>query len=208
MIRRIEKLSKLEKRVYRKKKFIKGFTPLEKAAEFNQRSLPYKADGGIKPLPAYTVRGRSSLTGFTLIEIIIVTAIIALLATIAIANLLRSMLMANEASAQASLRTISSALESYRAANGSYSGATFNVLAIATPAYLDSVLGSGSKHGYNFSLTVEADNQSYVCTGVPESQNISGSRSFCVSDDGVIRIQAAGGAIANYAACLALSPTQ
>lgn len=162
-------MSKLEKRVYRKKKFIKGFT---------------------------------------LIEIIIVTAIIALLATIAIASLLRSKLMSNEASAQGSLRTISSALESYRAANGSYSSATFNVLASATPAYLDSVLGSGTKHGYNFSLTVEADEQSYFCTGVPENQDITGSRSFCVSDDGVIRIQAGGGAIANYAACLALSPTQ
>ncbi len=41
------------------------FTPLEKAAEFIRRSLPYKADGGLMPPSAYTVRERSSLTGFT-----------------------------------------------------------------------------------------------------------------------------------------------
>ncbi len=49
--------------------FMISFTPLEKAAEFIQRSLPYKADGGLMPPSAYTVRERSSLTGFTAIVI-------------------------------------------------------------------------------------------------------------------------------------------
>ncbi len=45
---------------------LSSFTPLEKAAEFIRRSLPYKADGGLMPPSAYTVRERSSLTGFTI----------------------------------------------------------------------------------------------------------------------------------------------
>jgi prepilin-type N-terminal cleavage/methylation domain-containing protein len=146
--------------------------------------------------------------GFTLMEIMIVSAIIALLASIAIANLLRARLMANETSAQTSLRTISSSMEGYRAANGSYAGATLIGLANATPAYLDSVLGGGAKQGYTFTLTVEASDQSYVCTGIADTPNFTGFRSFCISDDGVIRVQTAGGAIADRAACLALNPTQ
>lgn len=47
----------------------KVFTPLEKATDFNRWSLPIKADGGIKPPSAQTVRGRSSLTGFTFLAI-------------------------------------------------------------------------------------------------------------------------------------------
>ncbi len=43
----------------------KKFTPLEKAADFNRRSLPLEANGGLKPLLAQTVGERSSLTGFT-----------------------------------------------------------------------------------------------------------------------------------------------
>ena len=59
--------------------------------------------------------------GFTLVEIMIVVAIIALLAAIAIPNLLRARLTANESAAQATLRTISTALETYAAAhNGAY----------------------------------------------------------------------------------------
>jgi len=43
------------------------FTPLEKATDEVGGRIPYKADGGLMPLSAQTVRGRSSLTGFTLI---------------------------------------------------------------------------------------------------------------------------------------------
>ena len=50
------------------------FTPLEKAADFNRRSVPLKADGGIQPPSAQTVREQSSLTGFTQEEPPIVTA--------------------------------------------------------------------------------------------------------------------------------------
>lgn len=145
--------------------------------------------------------------GFTLVEIMIVVAIIALLAAIAVPNLLRTKVSANETGAQASLRTISTAMESYRGSNGNYTAATLAVLSAATPPYIDAVLGAGTKQGYTFALTV-VDANSYVSTAVPQTASVSGVRSFCVTEDGVLRVQAAGGAIADRAACVALSGTQ
>ena len=57
----------------------KVFTPLGRAADFNRRPSPIEADGGIKPPPAQTVRERSSLTGFTLVELLIVAAIFSII---------------------------------------------------------------------------------------------------------------------------------
>lgn len=148
------------------------------------------------------------IRSFTLLEIIIVTAIIALLATFSIPSLLRAKVIANEAMAQSSLRTLCTAMESFRTANGSYTGATLNSLASATPSYIDSVLGTGKKQGYDFSLIVSADNQTFVCTGIPSLANISGIRSFCITDDGVIRANADGSAITDRAGCLALPGAQ
>ena len=56
----------------------KGFTPLEKAIDFNRWSTDFQADGGLMPQSAHTVSRRSSLTGFTLIELIVVIFIISL----------------------------------------------------------------------------------------------------------------------------------
>lgn len=156
--------------------------------------------------------------GFTLVEIMIVVAIIALLAAIAIPNLLRARVTANQAAAQASLRTLTTALESLRSTTGSYESAagtdvTLNFLATANPPYIDAVLGCAAppcaKQGYNISqITVGADNQTYVVTAVPVTANVTGVASYCVTDDGVVRIQPAGGAIASRAACQALNPAQ
>ncbi len=144
--------------------------------------------------------------GFTLVEVMIVVAIIALLAANAIPNLLRARLTANEWTAQTSLRTISTAMETYRINTGAFTGGTLAVLAAATPPYIDGVLGAGTKQGYTFAETV-VDANSYVVTAVPATANVTGVRSFCVTDDGVVRVQAAGGAIATRAACLALGAT-
>ena len=75
-------------------------------------------------------------TGFTLVEIMVTIAIIALLAAIAIPNLLRSKTAANESSAQSTLKTISGALENYYAVNNKYPTDT-NLLLGAAPPYLN-----------------------------------------------------------------------
>jgi type IV pilus assembly protein PilA len=89
--------------------------------------------------------------GFTLVEIMIVVAIIALLAAIAIPNLLRSRLSAQEAGAVAALHTILAAEEQYRASNPVYSD--LPTLGLDNPPYVDSRLATGTKQGYVFVAT-------------------------------------------------------
>ncbi len=149
--------------------------------------------------------------GFTLIEIMIVAAIIAILATLALPGLLRSRVVANESAAVAGSKTLVSAMESWRVTNGSYSGAGLNALGSATPPYIDSQLGCAappcSKTGYNFSdITVGAGNQTYYFTASPITPNVTGERYFCATEDGIIRADSV--AATDHADCLTKSPVQ
>ena len=121
--------------------------------------------------------------GFTLVEIMIVVAIIALLAAIAIPNLLRARLNANESAAIAALQTISTAEQSYRASNPRYG--TLAELGNSSPPYIDSVLASGNKQGYSFSLSAFSD--TFTCVARPQTYGKTGVRSFYVDESGVIR---------------------
>ena len=132
--------------------------------------------------------------GFTLVEIMIVVAIIALLAAIAIPNLLRARHNANETAGIASLRTISTAMESWRAGKtpATYAGASLVNLAGAIPPYIDGALGASDpskKQGYIFTLTIIAGtgNQQYTCAAHAEVYHTTGTRAFIVDESGVIR---------------------
>ena len=149
--------------------------------------------------------------GFTLVEIMIVVAIIALLAAIAIPNLLRARLQTNESSSQAALKTIATAEVTYRSGNDEY-GTLNNLGSPATgPAYIDKVLGCASepcnKSGYKFSI-VNSSANAFAAVAEPQTAETTGVRSFCITEDGVVRVQAAGGAIADRDACLLLNATQ
>jgi len=118
--------------------------------------------------------------GFTLVEIMIVVAIIALLAAIAIPNLLRARLTANETTAQATLRTISTAIETYAAANsGTYPDAIADLTG-ATPPYLNEDYTAAAKSGYVY--TVPQWTSDYRVQATPE---VAGQgRTFCIRGGG------------------------
>jgi type IV pilus assembly protein PilA len=136
--------------------------------------------------------------GFTLVEIMIVVAIIALLAAIAIPNLLRARHNANEAAAIASLRTISVACESFRAAQTPPTyPANLAALSAAVPPYIDAALAGATaaateRQGYFFTYALVDRNQ-YTCTASPAVAGTTGTRIFFVDESGVIRLNNAAG---------------
>jgi prepilin-type N-terminal cleavage/methylation domain-containing protein len=138
-------------------------------------------------MPGKEERNMRSRKGFTLVEIMIVVAIIVLLAAIAIPNLLRARLSANEATAIAAMRTLSTAMESYRAAQSppAYPSALTSLNA-SNPPYIDSVLAGGNKSGYTFTLS--GGGNTYGVVGSPQTPNVIGVRSFFVDQSGVVRV--------------------
>ncbi len=141
--------------------------------------------------------------GFSLIELLIVVAIILIIAAIAIPNLLRSRMAANEASAVGSLRTLNTAAVTYSSTYPSvgYPG-SLGSLAPASPAtsaasdLVDSVLSGGTKSGYGFAWTAGSGTPStgYAITGNAVAQGTSGTRGFYTDQSGVIRYSTGAGA--------------
>jgi type IV pilus assembly protein PilA len=136
--------------------------------------------------------------GFSLIELLIVVAIILIIASIAIPNLLRARMSANEASAVAAVRTINTAQISYNSAYPTVGfAATLAALggtSCAPPSptsacLIDSQLASGTKSGYSFALSgvTGTPASSYQVIASPISPNQTGVRYFCSFADAVPR---------------------
>jgi prepilin-type N-terminal cleavage/methylation domain-containing protein len=144
---------------------------------------------------------KKSSKGFSLIELLIVVAIILIIAAIAIPNLLRSRIAANQASAVGSLRTLNTAEITY---SSTYNVGFTSVLSyLAPPAtaganpnstaagLIDSVLAGGAKSGYNFAYTPGASDatgriNTYGITATPVSDS-TGTNYYYTDESGVIR---------------------
>ena len=147
--------------------------------------------------------------GFSLIELLIVVAIILIIAAIAIPNLLRSRMAANEASAVGSIRTVNTAAVTY---STTYPDAGYpTTLAQLAPSasasssaadLIDSVLSGGTKSGYTFTMTAgtgaSTPQTSYTVASAPVSGS-SGTRTFYSDQSGVIRGSATGTATSTSA---------
>jgi prepilin-type N-terminal cleavage/methylation domain-containing protein len=138
--------------------------------------------------------------GFSLIELLIVVAIILIIAAIAVPNLLRARVAANESSAVASVRTINSAMASYQTANPSvgYAAALSNLGPQAATGctgptstnacLVDWTLANGNKSGYDFSAVNNGATPAtaYTVGAAPATYNNTGVRLFCSVEDAVI----------------------
>jgi len=141
---------------------------------------------------------RNNQKGFSLIELLIVVAIILIIAAIAIPNLIRSKMAANEASAVASLRTYNTSIVAYATTYQTDPSTDLSALGPAsTPSstaadLVDSLLGSATpvKSGYAFTYSPgTAQNNiisTYAITGNP-SNSSTGQRHFYTDQSGVIR---------------------
>lgn len=173
-------------------------------------------------------RRKRNRKGFSLIELLIVVAIILIIAAIAIPNFLRAKMAANQATAVQNLRTITSAAATYSSTYGTGFPAGLTTLGGAVPAtctgavLIDEILSTApfQKSGYQFQYTAlgvanpnppagcPSGYNQYLLTAVPLSVGQTGQSSYCADDPAAIHVDATGGLAASVAACEALPPLQ
>jgi type IV pilus assembly protein PilA len=163
--------------------------------------------------------------GFSLIELLIVVAIILIIAAIAVPNLLRSRQSANQASAVANVRTISTASVSYWVTYGNGYPSSLAALGGAGAATCDAAVlvdpilttAPYQKSGFQYAYTGEQGNVAnpppsctnpgfvgYLTTAVPLVLGTTAVNSYCTTEPGVIHMDTSGAVAADENACNAL----
>ena len=154
--------------------------------------------------------------GFSLIELLIVVAVILTIAAIAIPSLIRAKISANESSAAACIRQISTAQIAYAASyplvgyatnlaslgpgSGNTSCASSGPTSTAG-CIIDDILASGNKSGYQFVTVGDAaggpsPNIEFFSASAPLSYDVTGTKNYCMMSDGVLRVNIGAAAIA------------
>ena len=121
---------------------------------------------------------------FTLVESLIVVAIIALLAAIVMPNLLRAKMTANDTDAAMTLKTMATASDTFAISHQGNYPATVGDLTSSTPRYLNRDYTASPFRGYEFACAFFA--QGYTCTATPTSCNQTGSKQYTITTGAIL----------------------
>jgi type IV pilus assembly protein PilA len=143
--------------------------------------------------------------GFSLIELLIVVTIILIISAIAIPNLMRSKMSANETAAVGALKALTESAVMYSNSYGGFPHTISNLgpssgspaTSSAAADLIDSSLATGVKSGYKFTFTIVATDPagnvvSYAITAVPVTPGSTGQKAFYTDQSGTIRVSPNG----------------
>ena len=141
-----------------------------------------KESGSFGSMPSPSPQAGAA--GFSLIELMIVVAVIGIISVLAVPNFMRSRLFANETSAVASVRVIVTSQITYASTMGN--GSFGSMKELRDEGLVDEALGAGTKDGYTLTVTANGST-GFTVTAVPVTVGTTGQRGFFSDETGVIR---------------------